>query len=423
MDLTARLEIEIPALKQQILVALADYNKDCGDGYVSGKETCRSFEIGSCPTSSQNCKLVAEGDTIIIPGDPGGEEIKLGIADRVARFYNTTIGIGVILALGIITYGGVLYSVSGGNASRTKNAKDWIWAAIFGLIILLSSFVILDTINPDLTVLKDPILISNAAPDTVIVPIPPEQDFPEVSNQLPSSSSGSFWCSWDTQKNKCELANTNTCGAGYIPQKNKCEAILDSTTCQNTLTDSFVCRKSPNCVDECIAYGDLDPLFCEVNFPQCPEYACPVDGPHSYSDTWGGPRPNGRVHTGVDIFADNATPIVAPEDGQILSSPIGCNDLGGWRLWIKGDSGRYYYFAHLLDDPRPLAGRRVTVGEQIARVDTTGRPTGGSCIDPNNPLHGSYSPHLHMGVNYSGSGGGWEWPTPVADELGCTRSK
>ncbi len=87
--------------------------------------------------------------------------IPLDLARQVSNLYNWAIGAGAIVALGIIIYGGVLYSASAGNASRIGEAKTWIQSAIFGLILLFSSYLILFTINPNLVKLEDIFLKKN----------------------------------------------------------------------------------------------------------------------------------------------------------------------------------------------------------------------------------------------------------------------
>ena len=59
-----------------------------------------------------------------------------------------------------------------------------------------------------------------------------------------------------------------------------------------------------------------------------PLLICPVQGKYSYSDSYGAPRYAGgyHPHAGVDIFADQGTPIVAPFDGYVSREP---NTLGG----------------------------------------------------------------------------------------------
>ncbi len=59
------------------------------------------------------------------------------------------IGIGAILAFGVIVYGGVLWSVSLGGEQK-NNAKEWIKGAVYGLLLLIAAYVVLYTINPNL---------------------------------------------------------------------------------------------------------------------------------------------------------------------------------------------------------------------------------------------------------------------------------
>jgi len=55
-----------------------------------------------------------------------------------------------IIALGVLVWAGFLYLTSAGNMDQIEEAKRKIVAALLGLIIILSSYLILFTINPDL---------------------------------------------------------------------------------------------------------------------------------------------------------------------------------------------------------------------------------------------------------------------------------
>jgi ABC-type nickel/cobalt efflux system permease component RcnA len=76
----------------------------------------------------------------------------LGIPGGFSGIFIWAVGIGAILAVGVIIYGGVLYIISAGNPATQKEAKEWIKAAIYGLLLLLGAWLILNTINP--TILK-----------------------------------------------------------------------------------------------------------------------------------------------------------------------------------------------------------------------------------------------------------------------------
>lgn len=101
------------------------------------------------------------------------EETSLGISEKVSNFYDWALGIGGLLALGIIVYGGILYSTSSGNPSRITEAKRWMYSAVTGLLLLFGAFIILNTINPNLVGLKSIIPDKNdPQPPPIYEPLP-----------------------------------------------------------------------------------------------------------------------------------------------------------------------------------------------------------------------------------------------------------
>ena len=129
--------------------------------------------------------------------------------------------------------------------------------------------------------------------------------------------------------------------------------------------------------------------------------ACPVDGFHSFTDTWGAPRSGGRTHEGVDMLADRGTPVVAVEDGTIHR--LSNTRRGGIAVWLDGLGGDRYYYAHLdAWAPGLAVGQMVSRGEALGTVGTTG----------NAPAH---IPHLHW--EFHPDRGGPVNPTPLAREL------
>jgi len=66
----------------------------------------------------------------------------------VSDIFTWALGIGGMAALGIIIFGGVMYIASAGNVSRQEDAKEWVKAAIYGLILLAAGYLILNTVNP-----------------------------------------------------------------------------------------------------------------------------------------------------------------------------------------------------------------------------------------------------------------------------------
>ena len=129
--------------------------------------------------------------------------------------------------------------------------------------------------------------------------------------------------------------------------------------------------------------------------------ACPVAGFVSFSDTWGAGRSGGRAHQGVDMMAARGTALVAVESGTIRR--MGNGGLGGITIWLRGNSGDEFYYAHLNSWASGLSeGQSVSVGQSIGTVGTTGNA-------PSNV------PHLHW--EYHPGGGSAVNPTPLARSL------
>ena len=103
----------------------------------------------------------------------------------------------------------------------------------------------------------------------------------------------------------------------------------------------------------------------------------------AYSDTWGASRSGGRSHQGVDMLAGTGTPIVAVVSGSVQFKQT---SLGGNSVWLVGNDGNRYFFAHL----SAFAGssRSVSQGEVIGYVGDTGNARG--------------TPHLHFEVHPGG---------------------
>lgn len=101
--------------------------------------------------------------SFLFPTVHAAETVPTGLPQQIGNFYQWALGIGGLVALGVLIFGGILYTVSAGNASRQDDAKQWITGSLVGLIILFGSWFILNTINPNLTKLKDLSLIVNEA--------------------------------------------------------------------------------------------------------------------------------------------------------------------------------------------------------------------------------------------------------------------
>lgn len=95
-----------------------------------------------------------------VPGTYGAAASAASPGAFIANFYTFSLIIGGILAFGVVVYGGVKYMVSAGNPSGQSDAKEWIEAALLGLLLLVGVYFILDVINPQLLNLNLPTLTS-----------------------------------------------------------------------------------------------------------------------------------------------------------------------------------------------------------------------------------------------------------------------
>lgn len=91
---------------------------------------------------------------------PGPSSTRTLLPDYVKYIFNLIVALSGIIVFGIIVFSGFRYATSAGNPTTMKDAQDQIGSAIIGMIIILSSYLLLTTINPQLVIIN-PILSSN----------------------------------------------------------------------------------------------------------------------------------------------------------------------------------------------------------------------------------------------------------------------
>lgn len=73
----------------------------------------------------------------------------------IKYIFNLSIGIGGLLAFAVLIYGGLRWMTSAGNASAIGDARSWMFGGITGLFLLLTSYLVLTAINPNLLIFKE----------------------------------------------------------------------------------------------------------------------------------------------------------------------------------------------------------------------------------------------------------------------------
>ncbi|HVL65391.1 MAG TPA: M23 family metallopeptidase [Actinomycetota bacterium] len=113
------------------------------------------------------------------------------------------------------------------------------------------------------------------------------------------------------------------------------------------------------------------------------------------------------VHEGNDILAEPGTPVVAVAPGRV--EQLGWLFYSGWRVGIRGEDGRYWFYAHLRRFAGGLSvGDRVAAGQPLGEVGNTGYGA--------RPGHaGEFVAHLHLGIR--DARGTWVNPYPLMRRL------
>lgn len=100
---------------------------------------------------------------LCIPGQRVKAQIKIGnfdvfenMADYFQKYFIYLVSIGGIFAAAILVMAGFMWITSAGSPERIKQAKDYIGSSLLGLMLLLGSYTLLYTINPDLVRLRLP---------------------------------------------------------------------------------------------------------------------------------------------------------------------------------------------------------------------------------------------------------------------------
>ncbi len=113
-------------------------------------------------------------------------------------------------------------------------------------------------------------------------------------------------------------------------------------------------------------------------------------------DDFGSSRSYGfkREHLGHDMMGRIGTPIIAVEGGTVEA--LGWNQYGGWRIGIRSnDMKRYYYYAHLRQNYPYVEGLKegdtVNAGDVIGYMGHTG-------YSAKENVNNIDSVHLHFGI-------------------------
>ncbi len=98
---------------------------------------------------------------ITIPGSGfrAGEEVEIkestqSISEYIKSIYSYLLAIVGLLAVIVLMASGIIWMTAAGNTERISQAKGWMTGSLTGLVLMLFSYIVLKTINPELTNFK-----------------------------------------------------------------------------------------------------------------------------------------------------------------------------------------------------------------------------------------------------------------------------
>lgn len=148
-----------------------------------------------------------------IQGPDGVLQPEKGLPEYINYLFIFGLGLIAILALAQMMVGGITYILAAGNVTKVEDAKNTIQQALLGLGLLLVSYLLLKTINPDLVNLRAP----NLAPLKFKGVLPTT---PTDPNEPPQSGRPSVLLYNVTGRDAC----ANIKGQEFYPCKTYCLA-------------------------------------------------------------------------------------------------------------------------------------------------------------------------------------------------------
>lgn len=92
--------------------------------------------------------------TVEVGKQVGTKMISTLLPSYIGAFYKYGLTVTGLLATVILMAGGIIWLTSAGNESKVKQAKEMIFGSLAGVLLLFSSYIILETINPELVKLR-----------------------------------------------------------------------------------------------------------------------------------------------------------------------------------------------------------------------------------------------------------------------------
>ncbi len=119
-------------------------------GLVTALPQAFAGTTATAPSDALNVQL--PGLTSYQKDDAGGAQTP---ANYINIVYKWSLGLAALLAMAQIVFGGMLYLFAAGNLYNQEEAKGKMTNALIGLVLLIAIALILNTINPKLSIIDE----------------------------------------------------------------------------------------------------------------------------------------------------------------------------------------------------------------------------------------------------------------------------
>ncbi len=225
------------------------------------------------PTGPRDYEVIAP-----LPGI-GAENGRTNLSTYLPAAFNLTVGIAVALAFIFITLGGVLYATSDALSGK-QQGREYIENAVLGLLLVIGSYVILNTINPQ--ILSFNILIERPTvepTDSPVIPVIPPTGCPGgcvpfAGSGLPALRASHSGVSAGMMQNLQNFHALMGEGTWYITEGGYNQTVQHQSGCHSngTCIDGNPIDRSPSGLNnfyEKARQSNMYPVFEVATFEEC----------------------------------------------------------------------------------------------------------------------------------------------------------
>ena len=200
-------------------------------------------------------------------GTPLGDNSQL--VDFIKYLYEWGISLGGLAAFIALIIAGFQYLTSAGNAIKMSNAMKRIQSAVLGLLLLLGSVLILNTINPQLTTLKMPAGLSEVKIDPINIEekIKPKVECQEIEIYTTTGGSKSIGPNTGCQSLGAPISSIiihGSCEVELYSQIRNCKSQFLIGAVRYIAEENMPESKTFNNIEELIKYTDEEAYSVEV---------------------------------------------------------------------------------------------------------------------------------------------------------------